>query len=58
MRCAAKCLEHALIAIPGVGPLTGTLVAADVSDGKGYESSSNYAASLGVAPRPLSCGDR
>lgn len=45
-------------AIPGVGPLTATLAAADVGDGKGYESSRDYAASLGVAPRQHSCGDR
>lgn len=56
--CRQNALSKRLVAIPGVGPLTATLAAADVGDGKGYESSRDYAASLGVVPRQHSSGDR
>jgi transposase len=56
--CRQNVLSKRLIAIPGVGPLTATLAASDVGDGKGYTSSRDYAASLGVVPRQHSSGDR
>jgi transposase len=58
----AVCQQHALakrlLDIPGIGPLTAVLAAADVGDGKGYDSSRDYAASLGVVPRQHSSGDQ
>lgn len=59
---SAVCQQHALsrrlVDIPGIGPLTAVLAAADVGDGKDYHSSRDYAASLGVVPRQHSSGDK
>jgi transposase len=46
------------LAVPGVGPITATLAAADLGDGKGYSCSRDYAASLGVVPRQHSSGGK
>lgn len=51
-------LSRRLLDIPGVGPLTAVLATADVGDGKGYDSSRDYAASVGVVPRQHSSGDK
>jgi len=57
--CNANELSKRFLAVPGVGPVTATIVAADIGDsGKGYESSRDYAASLGVVPRQHSSGDK
>jgi transposase len=57
--CNANELSKRFLAVPGVGPVTATIVAADLGDtGKGYESSRDYAASLGVVPRQHSSGDK
>nr|WP_052700812.1 IS110 family transposase [Methylocucumis oryzae] len=45
--------------MPGIGPITATMVAADLGDtGKGYASSRDYAASLGLVPKQHSSGDK
>lgn len=57
--CNANQLSQRFLDVPGVGPLSATMVAADIGDGgKGYESSRDYAASLGVLPRQHSSGDK
>jgi transposase len=56
--CQQNALARRLIAIPGIGPVTAILAAADVGDGKGYDSSRDYAASVGVVPRQHSSGDK
>lgn len=57
--CNANELSKRFLAVPGVGPVTATIVAADIGDtGKGYASSRDYAASLGVVPRQHSSGDK
>ena len=56
--CQQNALARRLINIPGIGPLTAILAAADVGDGKGYDSSRDYAASVGVVPRQHSSGDK
>ena len=56
--CQQNALARRLISIPGIGPLTAILAAADVGDGKGYDSSRDYAASVGVVPRQHSSGDK
>lgn len=57
--CNANELSKRFLDVPGVGPLTATIVAADMGDtGKGYESSRDYAASLGVVPKQHSSGDK
>lgn len=44
--------------VPGIGIITASLIAADIGDGKGYASSRDYAASLGLVPRQHSSGDK
>lgn len=44
--------------VPGIGPIIATIVAADIGDGKGYRSSRDYAASLGVVPKQHSSGGK
>jgi len=56
--CQQNALSRRLLEIPGIGPLTAVLAAADVGEGKGYQSSRDYAASLGVVPRQHSSGDK
>lgn len=57
--CNANELSKRFLDIPGIGPLTATIVAADMGDnGKGYQSSRDYAASLGVVPKQHSSGDK
>jgi transposase len=56
--CQHNALSRRLIDIPGIGPLTAVLAASDVGDGKGYASSRDYAASLGVVPGQHSSGDK
>ncbi|MDD5323404.1 MAG: IS110 family transposase [Methylococcales bacterium] len=57
--CNANNLGKRFLDVPGVGPLTATIVAADIGDsGKGYKSSRDYAASLGVVPKQHSSTDK
>lgn len=56
--CASCDTAKRFLEVPGVGPITATIIAADVCDGKGYASSRDYAASLGVVPRQHSSGDK
>ena len=57
--CNANKLSQRFLDVPGVGPLTATIVAADIGDsGKGYKSSRDYAASLGVVPKQHSSADK
>ena len=57
--CNANDLSKGFLEVPGVGPLTATIVAADIGDGgKGYKSSRDYAASLGVVPKQHSSADK
>ena len=57
--CNANELSKRFLDIPGIGPLTATIVAADMGDnGKGYQSSRDYVASLGVVPKQHSSGDK
>jgi len=44
--------------VPGVGAMTATIIASNIGDGKGYQSSRDYAASLGVVPRQHSSGGK
>jgi transposase len=57
--CNANDLSKRFLDVPGVGPLTATMVAADIGDGsKGYKSSRDYAVSLGVVPKQHSNADK
>jgi transposase len=57
--CNASKLSQRFLDVPGVGPLTAMLGAADRDGrGKGYKSSRDYAARAGVAPKQHSSADK
>jgi len=56
--CQQNALSRRFLDVPGVGPITATIMASDIGDGKGYAKSRDYAASLGVVPRQHSSGDK
>ncbi|ATO33019.1 IS110 family transposase [Dickeya dianthicola] len=47
-----------LLTIPGVGPVTASLLATRLGDGKNYASSRDFAASTGLVPRQDSTGGK
>jgi transposase len=49
-------LGQRLLSIPGVGPITASVLAAEMGDGKQYRSSRDFAASIGLVPRQYSTG--
>ncbi|MCQ4682719.1 IS110 family transposase, partial [Ralstonia pseudosolanacearum] len=51
-------LGQRLLSIPGVGPVTASVLAAEMGDGKQYGSGRDFAASLGLVPRQYSTGGR
>lgn len=56
--CEQNALSRRFREVPGIGPITATIIASDIGDGKGYASGRDYAASLGVVPRQHSSGDK
>jgi transposase len=56
--CNNNALSKRFLQVPGVGPMTATIIASNIGDGKGYQSSRDYAASLGVVPRQHSSGGK
>jgi transposase len=56
--CQQNALSRRFLEVPGIGPITATMIAADVGNGKGYHKGRDYAASLGVVPRQHSSGDK
>jgi transposase len=51
-------LGQRLLTIPGVGPITASVLAAEMGDGKQYRCSRDFAASIGLVPRQYSTGGR
>lgn len=51
-------LGQRLLSIPGVGPITASVLAAEMGDGQQYGCSRDFAASVGLAPRQYSTGGR
>lgn len=51
-------LGQRLLAVPGLGPITASLLSAEVGDGKQYGCSRDFAASLGLVPRQYSTGGK
>lgn len=51
-------LGQRLMTIPGVGPITASVLATEVGDGKQYRSSRDFAASIGLVPRQYSTGGK
>lgn len=56
--CSQNERSKRFLEVPGVGPLTATIAAADIAEGKNYQSSRDYAASLGLVPRQHSSGGK
>jgi transposase len=51
-------LGQRLLSIPGVGPITASVLAAEMGDGKQYRCSRDFAASIGLVPRQYSTGGK
>ena len=51
-------LGQRLLSIPGVGPITASVLSAEVGDGKQYRCGRDFAASIGLVPRQYSTGGR
>jgi transposase len=51
-------LGQRLLTIPGVGPITASVLTAEMGDGKQYARSRDFAASIGLVPRQYSTGGR
>lgn len=51
-------LSQRLMTVPGVGPITASLLSAELGDGKQYRYGRDFAASLGLTPRQYSTGGR
>jgi transposase len=51
-------LGQRLLTIPGIGPITASVLATEMGDGKQYQSSRDFAASIGLVPRQYSTGGR
>jgi transposase len=47
-----------LMTVPGIGPITASLLSAELGDGKQYRCGRDFAASLGLVPRQYSTGGR
>ncbi|MBB5429834.1 transposase [Paraburkholderia sp. JPY158] len=58
MQLADNDLGQRLLSIPGVGPVTASVLAAEIGDGKQYASSRDFAAPIGLVPRQYSTGGR
>lgn len=56
--CQQTTLSRRFLEVPGIGPLTATIMASEIGEGKGYAKSRDYAASLGLVPRQHSSGDK
>jgi transposase len=51
-------LGQRLMTVPGIGPITASVLASEVGDGKQYHCGRDFAASLGLVPRQYSTGGR
>jgi transposase len=51
-------LGQRLMTIPGVGPITASVLSAEMGDGKQYVCGRDFAASIGLVPRQYSTGGR
>jgi transposase len=51
-------LGQRLMSLPGVGPITASVLAAEVGDGKQYRCGRDFAASIGLVPRQYSTGGK
>lgn len=58
MQLAEDDLGQRLMTIPGVGPITASILVTEIGDGKQYGCGRDFAASIGLVPRQFSTGGR
>jgi transposase len=51
-------LGQRLMTVPGIGPITASVLASEMGDGKQYRCGRDFAAALGLVPRQHSTGGR
>jgi transposase len=51
-------LGQRLMTVPGIGPITASVLASEMGDGKQYRCGRDFAAALGLVPRQYSTGGR
>ena len=51
-------LGQRLMTVPGIGPITASVLAAEVGDGKHYRCGRDFAAAVGLVPRQYSTGGK
>lgn len=51
-------LGQRLMTVPGIGPITASVLASEMGDGKQYRSGRDFAAALGLVPRQYSTGGK
>jgi transposase len=51
-------LGQRLMTVPGIGPITASVLASEMGDGKQYRRGRDFAAALGLVPRQYSTGGR
>jgi transposase len=51
-------LGQRLMAVPGIGPITASVLASEMGDGKQYRCGRDFAAALGLVPRQYSTGGK
>jgi transposase len=51
-------LGQRLMTVPGIGPITASVLVSDMGDGKQYRCGRDFAAALGLVPRQYSTGGR
>lgn len=51
-------LGQRLMTVPGIGPITASVLACEVGDGKQYRCGRDFAAAVGLVPRQYSTGGR
>jgi transposase len=51
-------LGRRLMTVPGIGPITASVLASEVGDGKHYRHGRDFAASVGLVPRQYSTGGK
>lgn len=56
--CQQNDLSKRLLDIPGIGPISASLIASDIGDGSAYKTCRDYAASIGVVPKQHSSGGK
>ena len=56
--CRSDAASRRLITIPGVGPITASMISAAVPDPTLFQSGRQFAAWLGLTPRPRSSGGK